>query len=86
MFIITKKRNKMHNVNRKIHHRLNSIAPRPLLTLRDLARWLRVHPSSVYRLVRAKDIPVLRIGGSWRFNQDTIEKWMLDKIGDNAPL
>ena len=43
-----------------------------------------MHPSSVYHLVGAKDIPVLRIGGSWRFNQDAIEKWMLDKISDNA--
>jgi hypothetical protein len=27
---------------------------------------------------------VLRIGGSWWFNQDAIEKWMLDKISDKA--
>jgi excisionase family DNA binding protein len=74
----------MHSVNRKSHHRLNSTAPHPLLTLRELGRWFRVHPSSVYHLVGAKDIPVLRIGGSWRFNQDAIEKWMLDKISDNA--
>jgi DNA-binding MurR/RpiR family transcriptional regulator len=38
----------------RIRHRLNNgAAPRPLLSVRELAEWLRLHPASIYRLARA---------------------------------
>jgi excisionase family DNA binding protein len=53
------------------------IAPRPptILTVRELSEYLRVHPTTVYRRVRAKQIPGFRVGGEWRFGMDLIDRW-----------
>ncbi len=49
-------------------------APR-VLTVRELADYLRVHPSTVYRLLRTNQLPGFRIGSDWRFNIEVIDKW-----------
>ncbi len=49
-------------------------APR-VLTVRELGEYLRVHPSTVYRLLRSSQLPAFRIGSDWRFNVEAIEQW-----------
>jgi excisionase family DNA binding protein len=53
------------------------IAPIPptILTVRELSEYLRVHPTTVYRLLRAKQIPGFRVGSDWRFDMDMIDRW-----------
>ena len=41
----------------------------PLLTKRDVARWLRVKPEAIDRLIREHGLPAVRIPGNKR---DTI--------------
>jgi excisionase family DNA binding protein len=45
-----------------------------LLTSRELAARLRVHPKHVYRLLRA-GLPGLRVGGQWRFDLVRVQAW-----------
>jgi excisionase family DNA binding protein len=45
------------------------------LTLPEVARFLRVHPSTIYRLLKQHDIPAFKVGSDWRFTQETIENW-----------
>jgi excisionase family DNA binding protein len=40
---------------------------------------LRVHPSTVYRLVRRNQIPAFHIGSDWRFNIEAIDRWRLQQ-------
>ena len=47
-----------------------------ILTLSEVARFLRVHPSTVYRLLKHQDIPAFRVGSDYRFTQEAIESWM----------
>jgi excisionase family DNA binding protein len=47
-----------------------------VLTLEEVAEFLRVHPSTVYRLLRKARIPAFKMGSDWRFNQESIEKWV----------
>jgi excisionase family DNA binding protein len=47
-----------------------------LLTVRELAECLRVHENTIYRLLRKHGLPAFRVGGGWRFNRETIERWM----------
>jgi excisionase family DNA binding protein len=46
-----------------------------VLTVREVSEYLRVHPMTIYRLVRAKQIPAFRVGGEWRFGIDSIDRW-----------
>jgi excisionase family DNA binding protein len=45
------------------------------LTLPEVARFLRVHPSTIYRLLKQHDIRAFRVGYDWRFTQETVESW-----------
>jgi excisionase family DNA binding protein len=50
-----------------------------VLTLEDVAQFLHVHPSTVYRLLKNRSIPVFKVGSDWRFNQDSIERWIKER-------
>lgn len=49
----------------------------PVLTVRGLAEYLRVHPSTVYRLVKLGLLPAFKVGSDWRFNREDIQRWRL---------
>jgi excisionase family DNA binding protein len=46
-----------------------------ILTVQELSEYLCVHPATVYRHVRAKQIPGFRVGGEWRFDINMIDRW-----------
>jgi len=46
-----------------------------VMTVREVSEYLRVHPTTVYRLLRAKQLPAFRVGSEWRFNIDTLHHW-----------
>jgi excisionase family DNA binding protein len=52
---------------------------REFLTVREVCELLRIHPTTVYKLVRQGKIPSFRIGSYWRFRTDLIERWMAEK-------
>ena len=47
-----------------------------MLTVADVADFLRVHPNTVYRLLKTRQLPAFRIGSDWRFSRDDVESWM----------
>ncbi len=47
-----------------------------VLTVRELSDYLRVHPSTVYRLLRRRQLPTFRVGSDWRFNIEEVNLWM----------
>ena len=51
----------------------------PVMTVRELADYLRVHPSTIYRLITQKQIPVFKVGSEWRFNRESIDRWRLEQ-------
>ncbi len=46
-----------------------------VLTLEEVASYLRVHPSTIYRLLKKKQLPAFKVGSDWRFNLESIDKW-----------
>ena len=50
-----------------------------VLTVKEVCELLRVHPSTVYKMVRQGKIPSFRIGSDWRFRRDRIVRWMADQ-------
>ncbi|HJU29670.1 MAG TPA: helix-turn-helix domain-containing protein [Candidatus Binataceae bacterium] len=46
-----------------------------ILTIDELAEYLRVHPTTIYRLLRQGRLPGFRVGDNWRFRRNLIEQW-----------
>ena len=46
-----------------------------IMTLDEVASYLRVHPSTVYRMAKTHSIPAFKIGSDWRFNRESIDGW-----------
>ncbi len=47
-----------------------------VLTVKDVAGYLKVNDRTVYRMAAAGKIPAFKVGSSWRFKQSEIEKWI----------
>lgn len=50
-----------------------------VMTVRELATYLRVHPSTIYKLLRRRELPGFRIASEWRFNSVIIDQWLLER-------
>ena len=50
-----------------------------VLTVKEVCELLKVHPSTLYKLVRQGSIPSFRVGIDWRFRRDVIERWMTEE-------
>jgi len=46
-----------------------------VLTVRELSDYLRVHPSTIYRLLKNGQLPGFKVGSDWRFDVETIDRW-----------
>lgn len=44
-----------------------------VLTVSEVATFLRVNRSTVYKLIRRGELPAFKIGSDWRFNRVQIE-------------
>lgn len=51
----------------------------PILTTVEVAAYLRVHPSTIYKMLRAGKLPHFRVGQDYRFNRESIDRWMKER-------
>jgi excisionase family DNA binding protein len=49
-------------------------------TVEELAKSLKLHPYTLRRLCREGKIPAFKVGGQWRFEKETIDKWVNRKF------
>jgi len=47
-----------------------------ILTLQEVAKYLKVDERTVYRMVKSKQLPAFRVRNQWRFKEDAIDKWI----------
>ena len=47
-----------------------------ILTIKEVADYLKVTGRTIYRLAAAKQIPAFKVGGSWRFSRVDIDSWI----------
>lgn len=47
-----------------------------ILTLKETAKFLRVHPTTMNRLIKKRLIPSFRVGSEHRFVLDVLVEWM----------
>lgn len=55
-----------------------------VMTVKDVAEYLDVHPMTIYKYVRDGRIPAFKIGDSWRVRRDSIQKWITDNEQKNG--
>jgi excisionase family DNA binding protein len=48
-----------------------------VLTVKEVADYLHVHQSTIYRMLKRSQLPAFRVGSDWRFNVETIDRWRL---------
>ena len=53
--------------------------PINIMTVREVSAYLRVHPITIYRLLKRNQIPAFHIGSDWRFNIEAIDRWRLQQ-------
>ena len=56
-----------------------------ILTLENVAEYLRVHPSTIYRLLKKRQLPAFKVGRDWRFNLESIDRWRTDAERSRGP-
>ena len=47
-----------------------------IMTVHDVAEYLRLSEAKVYRMANEGCIPALRIGKTWRFKRELIDEWI----------
>ena len=56
------------------------VQPR-VMNVDDLSKYLRIHRSTIYRLLKRGELPGFKIGSDWRFNIDAIDAWRMNQHG-----
>jgi len=52
--------------------------PPEVMTIDDLAGYLQLSKSSLYKLAQVGRIPGQKVGKHWRFHKDVIDRWLKD--------
>lgn len=47
-----------------------------ILTIKEVSEYLKIKEKTAYALAAKGDIPGFKVGGSWRFKRDVIQKWI----------
>ncbi len=47
-----------------------------VMTVSEVAQFLRVNPQTVYRKAKAGELPAVRIGRAIRFRRSELEAWL----------
>lgn len=51
----------------------------PLLKLKEAAKYLGVHPMTLYRLRKKLILPFVKLGGQYRIHQVALDRWIESK-------
>ena len=65
-------------VNRNLGFLMNMV-DNALMTLEELAEYLRVKKRTVYDWVKKGKIPAIKTVGQWRFKKEAIDAWLESK-------
>ncbi|MFH1199240.1 MAG: helix-turn-helix domain-containing protein [Candidatus Omnitrophota bacterium] len=59
------------------------IKEREIMTSKEVAEYLSIHPLTVHKYAREGKIPAFKIGTDWRFHKKYIERWIRDRVTYN---
>lgn len=53
-----------------------------IMTLEEVAEYLRLKPQTIYTWAQEKKIPAAKIGKEWRFKKSIIDEWFEQHIDE----
>jgi excisionase family DNA binding protein len=56
-----------------------------ILTLDEVAAYLKAGKRTVYRLAANGEIPAFKLGGTWRFRRSELDRWIAASINEMKP-
>lgn len=51
-----------------------------ILTIEEVAAYLRLKPQTIYKWAQDKRIPAAKLGKEWRFRRSVIDRWLDDQM------
>ncbi len=51
-----------------------------ILTIEEVASYLRLKPQTIYKWAQEKRIPAAKLGKEWRFRRSVIDRWLDDQM------
>ena len=67
------------NITSAFKSQFNSLlkmAETPLMTIEELANYLRVQKRTIYDWLKKGKVPAIKTVGQWRFKKDKIDAWL----------
>ncbi|MDA8119403.1 MAG: helix-turn-helix domain-containing protein [Gammaproteobacteria bacterium] len=55
-----------------------------ILTLDEVAAYLKAGRKTVYRLAQQGQIPSFKLGGTWRFRRTELDRWIAAQIAEKT--
>ncbi len=51
-----------------------------ILTLEEVALYLRLKPQTIYKWAQEKRIPAVKLGKEWRFRRSILDRWLNEQM------
>jgi excisionase family DNA binding protein len=58
----------------------------PLLTVKQVADYLKIDKFTVYRLVTQGKLPAYKVGSQWRFNRKLLDRWLRQNLNTGSEI
>lgn len=56
-----------------------------LMTLKEVAKLLRLSPQTLYKMLEQGEIPAVKIGSQWRFDREQLKSWLSNHSSEPQP-
>ena len=51
-----------------------------ILTVEEVAAYLRLQPQTIYKWAQEKRIPAVKLGKEWRFRKTILDRWLDEQM------
>lgn len=50
---------------------------REILTIDEATKYLRIHKATLYKLVKQRRVPAVKVGKKWRLLKSKLDEWLV---------
>jgi excisionase family DNA binding protein len=71
---------KKPEINGRDPGRKSDMEEKRLLSVDEVADYLKIPKSTLYKMCSEREIPCAKIGKHWRFDKNSIDEWFVGKM------